>query len=388
MSLLERAVQYLETDTNVAYFCRFDRETATKGEETLYVGDTDFYCYNEVDLQISGLLESSFEGNSTLPILIPYDFVTQVFRNFAIRRSGWPVLMGFIPDHIVQGTITRKESDRIVPSRQSEADREFSLKIADVRKRIIEGDLLQVVLSRKQRIPVLDPIERVKSFLNDDRSLYVFLYRIGDYLVVGSSPENLITLDGTRAEIYPIAGTVPRGRTVREDEELRGLLLNSEKDRLEHRMLVDLARNDLGKISVGGSVEVRESMILRKYISVQHLVSHVVSTLEDQVRVMDILKAVFPAGTVSGAPKRRAVEFIEKMENEPRGGYGGAAGIIERGKLDLALLIRSLFRFREIWESQAGAGIVKDSDPELEAREVAAKLLTATGGVEYECLNH
>jgi anthranilate synthase component 1 len=229
----------------------------------------------------------------------------------------------------------------------------------------------------------MDPVESLKRFVLKDSSLYAFLYKTDDLIIVGSSPENLVTRRGSELEIFPIAGTRKRSRNASEDQALGSELLRSEKDKLEHRMLVDLARNDLGKVSEAGSVKVTDSMDLRKYSSVQHLVSRVSSSLLAGRSDIDIIKSVFPAGTVSGAPKKRALQVIGEYEEAPRGAYSGAIGIISREDLDLALLIRSIFSYSGRNETQAGAGIVKDSDPKKEVQEMFDKSLTVMGGAVH-----
>lgn len=373
---------------NIAFFCRFSRDDASIGEASLFLGGKAFSFRDHIAQDETKFLADAMYGDLTVPVVIPYDFVTSVFPKSNVRRSEFPLLMGFIPDEEIRGSFTRKSSDLPVRNIPYSRDMDFEESVRECRDRIIRGELLQVVLSREMRTSGLDFPEIVRGFLERDRSLYVFLYRIGDFTIAGSSPENLITVDGKEAEIYPIAGTVGRGKNSLEDDSLARKLLESEKDKLEHRMLVDLARNDLGKISRDGSVRVTESMKLRKYASVQHLVSKVESIISDDVGPMDILRAVFPAGTVSGAPKRRAVEIIDRYERAPRGAYAGALGTMGSGRMDLSLLIRSVFRTKLREYTQAGAGIVKDSVPEMEGMEVISKAMTVIGGYKSECVDN
>lgn len=387
MSLLDGIPDLLSSDANFAYFCKFDRHSATSGKERIYIGNSVFSCKDDIDEETSDLLKSSYTSGPDIPVIFPYDFVTQVFPDSGIRRSEWPLLLGFIPDTTMESGYSRDENLEESFKLQGEVDTDYSAIVDSLRKRIISGEILQGVLSKRFDLPSVDPFERLLRFARTDHSLYVFLYRIGNFTVLGSSPENLITVSGGTAEIYPIAGTVPRGENAAEDKRLGDMLQNSNKDKLEHRMLVDLARNDLGKFSEDGSVTVSESMTLRKYASVQHLVSRVTSRVSENVSPLSILKAVFPAGTVSGAPKRRATELIDRLEPYPRGGYAGAAGIIGNQTIDLALLIRSLFSSGKSFYAQAGAGIVKDSVPENESMEVTSKVLTAIGGMRDECVD-
>lgn len=387
MPLFEKIPDMLESDSNFAYFCKFDREDSTSGIENLYSGGDMFSCTDSIDGETAGILNSAFRNGPAIPVIVPYDFVTEVFPDSNIRRSQWPLLLGFIPDNFERNVFRRKGKESRSTSVSGEADPQYSSIVKTLKGRIISGEILQGVLSRRFELPSLNIYERITRYLQGDRSLYVFLFRIGDFTVLGSSPENIISVYGDTAEIFPIAGTVPRGENDLMDQELGIQLLNSEKDKLEHRMLVDLARNDLGKISENGTVKVDLSMALRKYASVQHLVSHVVSTLVPDNDPISILKAVFPAGTVSGAPKRRACELIDRLESFPRGGYAGAAGIISHKEMDLALCLRSIFGLSGKYYTQAGAGIVKDSDPEMESREVTSKVLTATGGLKDEYID-
>lgn len=387
MSMLENVPSCIESGENFAYFCKFDRDTRTLGEERLFTGGEPFSAKKSIGRKINSVLNDAFRSDLEIPVIIPYDFITQVFPSSGIKRSEWPLITGFMPERIRKGTF-RREVESSVARTGVDPDVEFSSNVALLRKRIISGEILQAVLSREFPLPHIDLEERLSTFLNSDHSLYVFLYRIGNFTVLGSSPENLITVSGKGAEIFPIAGTVPRGMTPEEDLHLGEMLLNSEKDKLEHRMLVDLARNDLGKISSDGSVRVTESMALKKYASVQHLVSHVESDISGDATPLEILKAVFPAGTVSGAPKKRAVEIIDSIETSPRGAYAGALGILGHDGMDLALLIRSIFCESGSCYTRAGAGIVKDSVPELESKEVMSKMLTVIGGLEDECVDY
>lgn len=372
---------------NMAFFCKFSRDDASLGEITLFSGGKEFMAMDSM-INMEGAINASMYEGKEIPIAVPYDFVTEVFRKSGVRRSEFPLLMGFYPEKTLHGRYVRKNDH--VNSRFASfyGDMDFERIVSDCRDRIIAGELLQIVLSRSMNLGDISFPDLVRGFMERDRSLYVFLYRIGEFTIAGSSPENLITVNERKAEIYPIAGTIRRGKDKQEDEALGKILMESEKDKLEHRMLVDLARNDLGKVSVKGSVTVSQSMVLRKYATVQHLVSKVESFIREDVGPMDILKAVFPAGTVSGAPKRRAVELIDRYERSPRGAYAGALGVIGNGTMDLALIIRSAFRSQCRTYTQAGAGIVKDSDPEAEGREVISKAMTVLGGVESECVGN
>ncbi|MCL4340907.1 MAG: anthranilate synthase component I family protein, partial [Candidatus Thermoplasmatota archaeon] len=250
---------------------------------------------------------------------------------------------------------------------------------------IRSGELLQVVFSKRIFIDPIDPFALLRKFTEQDSSLYTYLYSIDGFLAVGSSPEKVVTVIGDEIEINPIAGTRKRGKTVTDDLRLEGELRTDPKELNEHRMLVDLARNDLGKVSKPGSVRVTRSMDLRKYVSVQHLVSTVVGIKKSETSNLDILRAVFPAmGTVSGAPKERAIEIINRFEKFPRGPYAGAIGVVSSNFMDLALSIRTVFGDAQGIYVQSGAGIVKDSIPEREEEEMREKLGSIVGGVTAE----
>jgi anthranilate synthase component 1 len=205
-------------------------------------------------------------------------------------------------------------------------------------------------------------------------SSYTFFLKMGSQILVGSSPEVMVRLTGNRVELRPIAGTRPRGKDDVEDRLLADELLSDEKERAEHVMLVDLGRNDLGRLSEMGSVQVTDYMVIERYSHVMHLVSHVQGVLRKEFDAYDVIRATFPAGTLSGAPKIRAMEIIHELEPEPRGVYGGAVGYVGYdGNMDLAITIRTLEVAGGAVAIQAGAGIVYDSDPVKEYQETCQK---------------
>jgi len=216
-------------------------------------------------------------------------------------------------------------------------------------------------------------------------SPYMFYFDFGslDLQVIGASPEMHVRFEDGTAHVRPIAGTRRRGQTEEEDRALEAELLADPKERAEHVMLVDLGRNDLGRVSDYGSVNVREMMIVERYSHVMHIVSHVEGRLRPDMDAFDLLRATFPAGTVSGAPKVRAMEIIEELEGERRGLYAGAIGYISYdGSMDTCISIRTMVVLRDQVYIQAGAGIVADSDPASEYQETLDKaqaMLTALG---------
>jgi anthranilate synthase component 1 len=248
---------------------------------------------------------------------------------------------------------------------------------------ITDGDIFQVVLSQRFEAQIAsDPFTVYRALRYVNPSPYMYFIRLGDVSIVGASPEMLVRVEGKRAETHPIAGTRPRGVTVEEDAALADELRANEKERAEHVMLVDLGRNDLGRVSAYGSVEVPQFMALERYSHVMHLVSRVVGELTGEHDRLDALAACFPAGTVSGAPKIRAMEIIDELEPTRRGIYAGAVGYLDfAGHLDCCITIRTIvMRDGRAWV-QAGAGIVADSDPTAEYEETRAKASALFGAL-------
>ena len=233
------------------------------------------------------------------------------------------------------------------------------------------GDVFQVVPSQRLSVPLeTDPVSIYRQLRVVNPSPYLFFLRCGDHVVVGSSPEILVRLEDRNIELRPIAGTRPRGATLEEDRRLEAELLSDPKELAEHLMLVDLGRNDIGRVSEIGSVEVDEFQVIERYSHVMHIVSNVRGTLRPECDAIDLLRATFPAGTLTGAPKIRAMEIIEELETERRGLYGGSVGYIDyRGNMDMCIAIRTLLIKDGHVYVQAGGGVVADSDPELEYEE-------------------
>jgi anthranilate synthase component 1 len=268
---------------------------------------------------------------------------------------------------------SKSKTSRRVTSNFSEED--FHAAVCRAKEYITAGDIFQVVLSQRfeanfQGNPF--NVYRALRYLNP--SPYMFFLKRGDLSVAGSSPEMLVRVQGDALEYRPIAGTRGRGRTPREEEELEQELLNDEKERAEHLMLVDLGRNDLGRVSEYGSVKVKDFMLVEKYSHVMHLVSALRGRLRPGLDRFDALKACFPAGTVTGAPKVRAMEIVEELEPARRGIYAGAIGYLDySGNLDTCIAIRTIVFHGGKAYLQAGAGIVADSVPALENKECRNK---------------
>lgn len=252
----------------------------------------------------------------------------------------------------------------------------FEQDVARLLEYIRAGDIFQAVLSRRQEAAVrVDPFRLYRCLRALNPAPYLFFLQLDDLALVGSSPEVLVRVEGGEVTLRPIAGTRPRGLTQDTDEALAAELLADEKERAEHMMLVDLGRNDVGRVSAYGSVRVTELLAIERYSHVQHLVSEVRGRLRDGYDALDALKACFPAGTVSGAPKVRAMQLLDGLEPERRGPYAGAVGYVGWGAatLDTAIAIRSAIVTADRVVIQAGAGIVADSDPAREYAETEAK---------------
>ncbi|MEQ1822110.1 MAG: anthranilate synthase component I [Fimbriimonadaceae bacterium] len=251
----------------------------------------------------------------------------------------------------------------------------FEVGVGRIKDYVAAGDGIQMVLSQRFSTRVdAHPLTVYRALRSLNPSPYMFLVRLDDCDLVGASPEILVSLDDAKANVRPIAGTRWRGRTIAEDEELSRELLADEKERAEHLMLVDLGRNDLGRVCEVGSVQVDELMVIEKYSHVMHIVSRVSGTLSADLDACDLIAATFPAGTVSGAPKVRAMEIIEELEPNRRGAYAGSVGYISNtGDTDLCITIRTIFIKNGIAHVQAGAGIVYDSVPTTEYEETKNK---------------
>jgi anthranilate synthase component 1 len=254
---------------------------------------------------------------------------------------------------------------------------DFIRMVKRAKEYIFAGDVIQVVLSQRFSAPTeIPPLQLYRALRLLNPSPYTFFIKMGDRALVGSSPEVMVRLTGGRVELRPIAGTRPRGATEQEDRRLADELLADEKERAEHVMLVDLGRNDLGRVSEPGSVQVTEYMVIERYSHVMHLVSQVQGVTRRDVDAYDVVRATFPAGTLSGAPKIRAMEIIHELEPGPRGVYGGAVGYVGYdGNMDLAITIRTMEVRGGRVHVQAGAGIVYDSDPDREYEETCHKAM-------------
>jgi anthranilate synthase component 1 len=268
---------------------------------------------------------------------------------------------------------------------RTESVREFAKEdylkaVLQAKEYIMAGDLMQVQIGQRIKKPYVDsPLSLYRALRSINPSPYMYFYNFGDMHIVGSSPEILVrneaTSDGNKkVTIRPLAGTRPRGSTPERDAQLARELLADPKEIAEHVMLIDLARNDIGRIATTGSVQVTDKLVIEKYSHVQHIVSNVEGTLKPELSNLDVLKATFPAGTLSGAPKVRAMEIIDQLEPVKRGIYGGACGYLSfGGEMDLAIAIRTGVIKDGMLYVQAAAGVVADSVPEMEWQETENK---------------
>ena len=292
-------------------------------------------------------------------VLLRFDHargVAELLRGEAPSGASPPLPRGSTP----RGPLERE------PSRD-----EHLRRVERAQEHIREGDVFQVVIAQRATRPTsASAVELYRALRRVNPSPYLFLLELGDVALVGSSPETVVKCAGRRAELNPIAGTIAPG------EGDAAALLSSEKDRAEHTMLVDLGRNDLSRVCVPGSVRVERFMEPERYSHVTHLVSEVVGELRDGITPFELLRATFPAGTVSGAPKVRAMQIISELEQYRRGIYAGAVGYFlpETDELDTCIAIRTLWLRDGVAHLQAGGGIVAESDPAAEHEECLAKL--------------
>jgi anthranilate synthase component I len=285
----------------------------------------------------------------------------------SLRRDVIRLLRGPVPAEGRPRTLAKPEASMTGP--------QYAERVAACKEHIAAGDIYQIVLSvlfrGRSSVPPFE-VYRALRLLNP--SPYMFWFEFGDLKIAGSSPEALVTLNGRRASLRPIAGTLPRGATPAEDARAADTLLADPKESAEHVMLVDLARNDLGRVAAAGTVRVEPYRAIERYSHVMHIVSGVQGELAAGFDAFDLFAASFPAGTLVGAPKVRAMQIIEEMEETGRGLYGGTAGYFGiGGDMDQAITIRTIVMHGDEYSFQAGAGIVADSVPAKEYREVLAK---------------
>jgi anthranilate synthase component 1 len=267
---------------------------------------------------------------------------------------------------------------------------EFEAIVSRTKDYIYAGDIIQAVLSQRLSRPTnANPFAIYRALRSINPSPYMYFLHLGDFYIVGASPELLVRVEDGIVSNHPIAGTRPRSKDAARDAALGEELRNDEKECAEHLMLVDLGRNDIGRISEPGTVEVTQFMDIERYSHVMHLVSHIQGKLRAGFSQFDALRACFPAGTVSGAPKIRAMEIIAELEPDKRGPYAGAVGYFDfSGNLDTAIAIRTIVIKNGVAYVQAGAGIVADSIPEREYEESLNKAQALLAAIKQAEANH
>ena len=286
---------------------------------------------------------------------------------------------------ILEPLPSHKSSKKGVINFESSVKKEDYLEaIKKIKNYIVEGDVMQVVYGQEFSTKFEgSPIDLYRSLRKLNPSPYMYLMKIDDLHIVGASPEILVRLQNEEVTVRPIAGTVKRGKDNKEDKELADKLKSDPKEIAEHLMLIDLGRNDVGRIAEVGSVKTTEEMKIEKYSHVMHLVSNVVGKIKKGLTSIDVLKATFPAGTLSGAPKIRAMEIIDELEPDRRGVYGGAVGYLSwTGNMDVAIAIRTAVIQGKNLSVRAGGGIVYDSDQECEYQESLNKAMSIMKAVE------
>ncbi len=386
--LFEKVRDLKESGDDFAYFCRFTDRDRMQGEELLFETQDKPYLFNKnarmaLDETIPELMGTSGIPNIQIPVFTSFSMVQETLGITTRHERTWPMVGTILPSRISSGrffrensTGTNGEMNSVVPSDNDRSRLEQS--ISSIVERIREGEALQVVMSQHFEVEEFNGADVLHYLLHNDRSRYVYYYKFGDKEIIGSSPENVFRKKGNRLTINPIAGT--RKRNTDLDTNLIKSLLSDNKELCEHRMLVDLARNDLSRIGIPGTVDVKSNMLPEKFYSVIHLTSSVEAEFASGNSNYDIFASLFPAGTVSGAPKVRALEIIDEYETRERGPYGGAVGIVGEKDMDMALAIRSAFMNKGKAYTQAGAGIVKDSVPKREVEEIIAKAGTIMAG--------
>jgi anthranilate synthase component 1 len=341
------------------------------GTDDINMPDT-FFCFPSVMV-----LKDALQRRLTLVVLEKDESLAEsLLDEVATHLDGSGMQRSLSLDDIQRRAITTFPED------------EFLKAVSRTTELIHDGEMIQAVISRRWEVVPAPPPEAVYQALSGlNPSPYHFYLNFPDGVLLGASPELLVRREGEQLTVRPIAGTRRRGADEVEDEALAREMLADPKERAEHIMLVDLGRNDLGRVSVPGSVEVTDRMIVERYSHVMHLVSEVRSSLADGMDSYDVLKACFPAGTVSGAPKIRAMQLISELEPVVRGPYAGGVGYFDvRGNMDFCITIRSIFYTEGRAYFQSGAGIVADSIPERESEEIgekAAAMVKAFGNVVF-----
>lgn len=369
----------------------FDRQTFLGGAIGYCAYDMVYDCWLDITAKKSNTPDAQFAlttktvlfdhlTKKTYIVLTPFVFdeANDAYRAaLEEARKLETIIKAAVPILVQQN-----KPSRITPNIEKS---EYERAVRTAKKHIIDGDIFQVVLSRRYEVTTdQTPLELYTALRSVNPSPYMYLFEFNGMGIIGASPETLLSVHKRKVIINPIAGTCPRGKTPEGDEKFAKEMLESDKERAEHVMLVDLGRNDVRMVSKGGTVKVDDFMSVLKYSHVQHIESTVSGMLRDECDQFDATRAIFPAGTLSGAPKIRAMEIIHDLEKDARGIYGGGVGYYSwNGDADFAIVIRTIIKNGKTAIVQAGAGIVADSDPEYEYYETERKMaamIKAIGG--------
>jgi anthranilate synthase component 1 len=356
ISLVERTINFLSEDSN-----EFDSIFGIYNTVLAF----DHYKHQIILISNANLVENSN------PEIAYYNAKTELKK----LRDELKKPVDYSTDFILSNKITEAFDDS-----------EFFAQVESGKNHISEGDIFQIVLSKRFSSSYKgDPLNVYRALRIINPSPYMYYLEFdNDFKIIGTSPEDLVKVKNRKVQVLPIAGTRRRGKNYEDEKHLEKNLLNDPKELAEHTMLVDLGRNDLGRVCKYGSVKVTESMKIQKYSHVMHLVSKVEGELSDDKDSIDALTSCFPAGTVTGAPKIRAIQLIDKFEKNSRNVYAGAVGYFDfSGNLDMCIAIRTLFAKGNTIYWQAGAGIVADSKPELEAKEIKNKSAAMINALKY-----
>jgi anthranilate synthase component 1 len=362
----------------------FDRQTFLGGAIGYCAYDMVYDCWLDIPAKKSVTPDAQFAlttktvvfdhlTGETFIIMTPFvldgDNASEIYQKARADARNLSSKIGSVKPVVLQ----KKRPEKITCNMKKN---EYEDAVRKAKKHIIDGDIFQVVLSRRYEVTTdQTPIELYSMLRSVNPSPYMYLFEFNGTGIIGASPETLMSVHDRKVIINPIAGTCPRGKTTKEDGMFAKEMLDSEKERAEHVMLVDLGRNDVRMVSKGGTVKVDDFMSVIKYSHVQHIESTVSGKLRDECDQFDATRATFPAGTLTGAPKIRAMEIIHDLEKDARGIYGGGVGYYSwNGDSDFAIVIRTIIKNGRKAIVQAGAGIVADSDPEYEYNETERKM--------------
>jgi len=417
--LLDEAFRIIQDDLGISFIIngdrkRYDQTDIVIGDKTpdildvlLYVAEQNSVPSEGIPLPGSGIGYLSFEfcarcdtirmqkqrDDLQIPesafivghLYIVFDHFTETIHIFGLNYAEHEINLEKAVKDITK-RLTDLDFSYLAPPAQNEActivtdiessKKEYIEKVIALKKHIVAGDIVQAVPSRRLQLKCdVEALEVYRRLRSINPSPYMFLLDFGEFQLVGASPESLVRVREGKAAIHPIAGTRRRGKNSAEDEKLKEELAADPKERAEHLMLVDLARNDLGRVCESGSVEVTSFMEAELYSHVIHLVSEVTGKLAQNKKPIEVLRSSFPAGTVSGAPKISAIEILSGLEKSKRNFYAGSVGYVaSSGDLDFCIAIRCALKQDDLWTLQAGGGIVHASDPEREWEETNEKL--------------